>query len=100
MSEVPLQPRDQGGLTAGLFSTWHAATPESWKKLPKVTSMRKTVVFKSQYRSHTRFGNDAPLAALWRGECAVQIKFGTGAPRSKKNTHPQAHHRALGMVLL
>jgi len=52
------------------------ATPESWKRLPKVNSWKRlpkvkslctAVVFKSRYRSHKRFENDLPRSALWRG---------------------------------
>ena len=43
-------------------------TPESWKRLPKVDSLCKAVVFKSQHRPQTRSGNDPPLSALWRGQ--------------------------------
>jgi len=32
-----------------------------------VNSLCNAVVFKSQYRCHKQFENDAPLSALWRG---------------------------------
>ena len=39
------------------------ATPESWRRLPKVNSLCKVDVFESQDRSHKRSGTDAPLSS-------------------------------------
>ena len=44
-----------------------ALTSSTSKRLPNVNSPCKAVVFKRTWRSNTRFKNDPPRSAIWRG---------------------------------
>ena len=54
----------------------YGTTPESWKGVLKIDSMRRTVVLESQYRSHKRYENDLPLSALWRAVDPPAARYG------------------------
>ena len=43
-----------------------SATPESRKRLPKVSWLCKAIVFESHHRFHKRSENDPRVFALWR----------------------------------
>ena len=53
-----------------------STTPESWKTLPKVNSLCKFAVFRSQHHPQRRSEHDPLLSAFWRGR-AFAVKVDT-----------------------